>query len=241
MGFLPDVLPNTVITSQWGNAIRDQVISTVDTVSNFAEITDPQEGQYVHVLNPGALYLRANGTWRVVMRKDGSAWRWVDGAWGRLNGTTATVANPAGDWVVVLSDYNPVTINAAGFGPFQVTSPGGRIVQLNGIIRLDGGGLTSTSASVELYLQRVGAASDLSLAITAVSQYGSQSGPSTVVASLFAIDQPPAGTSTYQLVVRWRAGNGNVKVGVPLALIAADLGPTSFAATAGASAQIQGL
>jgi hypothetical protein len=227
MGWIPDVIPNTVIAEQWGNDIRDAVVMKLDTATDFASIVNPIEGQYVHVENPPGLYVRDANTWRQLTKKDGTAWRWIDGAWGRLNSTQATVGNPGTDAVLSLTDYNPVTVQSAGFAPFAVTSPGNRVVQLSGVCRIDGGQLTSTSGAMEWYLRRNGASSDLATGIASVGSQTSGSLNTIAVVPLLAIDNPPQGTSTYSLTVRWRTGTGTLRLMVPVALMAADVGPTN--------------
>lgn len=64
MAWIPNVNPNELITSAWGNTIRDHVVNTFATTADRdAAIPSPAEGMVVHITGTG-LQVRTSGVWQ---------------------------------------------------------------------------------------------------------------------------------------------------------------------------------
>lgn len=80
MSRTPDVAPDQLIQSSWGNEIRNR---TVQVFANYAEVksgwTSPPEGAHAMTLDDGRVYRRWNGRWYT-----------------RATGTIASIASDVG-------------------------------------------------------------------------------------------------------------------------------------------------
>lgn len=66
---VPDVLPGEIITSQWGNAIRDRTVQNfVSVAERDTEWTDAPDGAVCITLDTGSIFVRLDGAWTTLHR-----------------------------------------------------------------------------------------------------------------------------------------------------------------------------